>query len=168
MNRSALHLPLAVALAAVLAAQPAAAQKKDKDKDHDRRGRVEQVRRDDDRVRTETRRTARRVETTTVRRNGKGVPRGWCTGRGNPHNTVENCGRDGTRYDPRYDGRRDDRYGSDSYQAAHDRHHREADRACRARAAQRPLDVRWQIQVRAECRQRHEVWHDRYDPARQR
>lgn len=104
------------------------------------------------------------------RRDGKRVPPGWCKGRGNPHNTPENCGynrdrrfeRDGRyergddRYDPRYpDGR------SGSYDEAHRRFHDVHDRQCRERAAQRPLDIEYQLRVRSDCKATHDRWHDR-------
>lgn len=104
------------------------------------------------------------------RRDGKRVPPGWCKGRGNPHNTPENCGYDrDRRYD--WDGpyeRRDDRYDprdpdsrSGSYAEAHRRFHDLHDRQCRDRAAQRPLDIEYQIRVRSECKATHERWHER-------
>ncbi|HEX7239726.1 MAG TPA: hypothetical protein VF263_05645, partial [Longimicrobiaceae bacterium] len=124
----ALNLSFALALAAALAAAPADAQGKGKDKKD--RERTEQARPRSFRPEDGERRSDRwEDEVRLERRGGKRVPEGWCQGKGNPHNTVENCGRSGTRYDPRYDGRRDDRNGSDSYEAAHDRQHREADRA---------------------------------------
>jgi hypothetical protein len=50
-----------------------------------------------------------------------------------------------------------------SYEATHRAFHREHDRACRERAAQRPFDVRWQLRVRAECKAAHHRWHERHD-----
>ncbi|HEX2093194.1 MAG TPA: hypothetical protein VHG28_12365 [Longimicrobiaceae bacterium] len=88
------------------------------------------------------------------------APPGWCRGRGNPHNTSENCGssRNGTQ------GRRDRRYTAS--EDAHRAFHREHDRICRERASQRPFDLRWQLQVRSECRAAHERWHAIHDPYR--
>ena len=171
MRIRSLQLSLVMALAAALAAAPADAQGKGKGKDKQRE-RTEQVRfRDDDRrdhdydrwddddVRLERRRQ---------------VPPGWCKGKGNPHNTPENCGyrRDDRRRDDRYDDRRrddrryedrrrDDRYDtrSGSYQQAHQAFHRDHDRICRERASQRPFDPRWQLQVRSECKADHDRWH---------
>lgn len=93
------------------------------------------------------------------------VPPGWCLGRGNPHNTPENCGpyADRTRRTDRFDRRdRWDRYGS--FEEAHAAFHRELDRWCAAQRAERPLDLEWQLRVRQECARRHEEWHRRYDP----
>src|SRR3954470_326772 len=127
MTKSKLTLPLALVVAAAFSASPALAQHgnghgngrgheakehargRDDDRDDDRRdGRDD--RRDDDR-RTDS---WRRSNGTLSRR----VPPGWCIGRGNPHNTVANCGRGDNRYDRRYDpryngssSRTTDRYG---------------------------------------------------------
>lgn len=95
----------------------------------------------------------------------RNVPPGWCIGKGNPHNTPENCGRyNAPRRDDRSDPR-DGRYNRDgqnrTYQQAHATFHLKHDRACRERAAQRPLDVRWQIQVRTDCKAAHDRWHTR-------
>jgi hypothetical protein len=87
------------------------------------------------------------------RRNQQGrpaVPPGWCIGRGNPHNTVENCGP----------------AAGQNFEQAHAAFHGQLDQYCRARAAERPRDIRWQAQVRQECRQLHDQWHARHDPNR--
>lgn len=153
-----LQLSFVVALAAALAASPVDAQGKGKGKQKEK-SRTEQVRTReyrDDRWDQEVR---------LERRDGKRVPPGWCRGKGNPHNTPENCGydrrRDDRRYDDRYDDRRRDdrRYGS--FEEAHRAFHREHDRVCRERAAQRPFDVRWQLRVRTECKAEHDRWHAR-------
>ena len=174
MKSNRFNLPLALALVAALSASPALAQGNGKgrgnDRDDDRR-RVEQRdrdRRDDDRWDDRDTRFERRV------------PPGWCRGRGNPHNTAANCRWNGgrsvwERYDPRdrrwesrevYErGTRGsyDRYGDrGSYDAAHRQFHYTHDRQCRERAAQRPLDLRWQVQVRQECRAIHEDFHRRW------
>jgi hypothetical protein len=98
--------------------------------------------------------------------NGAGkVPPGWCQGRGNPHNTPENCGYTANRrYEAPRGDRRDGWGGSSSFEQAHRAFHLEHDRRCRERAAQRPLDVQWQVRVRADCRAEHVRWHERYDP----
>lgn len=164
---------LALILSLAVGAGAADAQGKGKDKDKKDKNRSEEVRRDrryDREDRDDRYSDGRR----------RGVPPGWCIGRGNPHNTAANCGTRGDRYDPRYerrddryDDRRDDRYDDDRYGdrrgssrdgAYEDRHeyfHRTADRECRARASQRPLDVRWQLQVRNECNAEHDRWHAR-------
>ena len=104
-------------------------------------------------------------------RRHKDVPPGWCTGEGNPHNTVANCGPGEGRYDRRSgvyrerDGgyRSGDReYGS--FNEAHDAFHTHHERVCQDRLAQRPFDPEWQIRVRRECSAEHDRWHDRYDP----
>lgn len=89
--KSKLNLSAFVALAALLAASPVLAQGNGKGNDkRDDRPRQEARRdRDDDRERSER---ARRDETRFERRDGRSVPRGWCQGRGNPHNTARNCG----------------------------------------------------------------------------
>lgn len=169
-RRIALNFSLALTLAALLAASPAAAQGKSKKHDKKEKGRVEQVRYEP--VRPDLRRRDQDVR--RVQKNGKSVPPGWCIGKGNPHNTPENCGysNDRRRSDRRYDDRRYDdrrysdgrygRYGSyAAYARAHEDFHRSHDRHCRDRAAQRPLDPTWQLRVRAECRAEHDRWHER-------
>jgi len=96
------------------------------------------------------------------------VPPGWCRGRGNPHNTPENCGPEGRR-------RRGDRFdrrqrwdGYDSFEEAHRAFHRELHAWCAARRTEHPLDLEWQLQVRQECARRHAEWHRRYDPRHRR
>ncbi|HEX6910793.1 MAG TPA: hypothetical protein VF142_10375 [Longimicrobium sp.] len=173
-------LPLVLALAAVLGATPADAQGRGKGGDRDRQEQRD-VRRDrddddDDRPRFERRRTDdrrsddRRYDPSHGTRQQRRVPPGWCQGRGNPHNTPENCrynSRQGRweRYDSRT-GRYEtyDTYNRSggSYEAAHRDFHDSHDRRCRERAAQRPLDVRWQIQVRSECKAVHDDFHRRW------
>jgi hypothetical protein len=91
----------------------------------------------------------------------RGVPPGWCIGRGNPHNTPENCGYRSLTHDRR-DGRNPT---GRSFEEAHTLFHRDHDSRCRARAAERPLDVEWQVRVRAECTAEHDRWHARNDPS---
>ena len=177
MKTSRLSLSLAVALAAMLSATPALAQgngnghgnKPKHERNDDRRS---SDRRWDDDRRDDDRRDDRRWDDRRDQRR-RNVPPGWCQGRGNPHNTVENCGyrRGHVYYDPRYrdydryprDGRYDDRYGSrsGSYEARHSEFHRRHDYECRQRAAQRPLDLNWQVRVRRECAEIHSDWHRR-------
>ncbi|HEX6750919.1 MAG TPA: hypothetical protein VF092_26765 [Longimicrobium sp.] len=210
--KKSLSFPLALVVAAALSTSPALAQKgrghgngggngrghEAKEQQHirrndDRDDRVRRSDRDDDdrwtdrvlRNRTDSyRRSDSYRNSGTLRRR---VPPGWCIGRGNPHNTVENCGRGSNRYDRRYDprynggytydnyGRRTDRYGRtvDSYgrvindgrygdgrygtvyggssRSSFDAWKRQHDANCRALARQRPLDLRWQYQVRSQC-----------------
>ncbi|HEX8674409.1 MAG TPA: hypothetical protein VF710_21095 [Longimicrobium sp.] len=92
MKSSKLNLSAFVALAAILTASPSFAQGKGhghgNGKHDDDRPRQEARRdRDDDRYDRD-----RRDETRFERREGRAVPRGWCQGRGNPHNTARNCG----------------------------------------------------------------------------
>lgn len=167
LGRSVLNLSLALALAGGLTmASPALAQGKSKKHEKKEKTRVEQVRYDQRRPDLQRRNT------------GKSVPPGWCIGKGNPHNTPENCGynngnrrdvrydrRDDRRYDDRYDRRTSGRYGQyatfAAYSRAHDSFHRSHDRQCRERAGRRPLDPTWQLRVRAECKAEHDRWHDR-------
>ena len=177
------NLPLMIAFVAALSASPAVAQGNGhgRGNDGDRRE-VRDNRRDrddddddEDRPRFERRRSddrSSRTYSTQQRR----VPPGWCRGRGNPHNTAQNCRYNSSRsvwerYDSRSgrwetrDGyeRNDSRYGgSSSYEQAHRDFHYNHDRQCRARAAQRPLDLRWQVQVRSECRAVHDDFHRRW------
>lgn len=185
MKMIRLNLPLALALAAALAATDVEAQgrgngngNRDRDRDRvedrDRRDRDDDDRWDDRRDRRDEPRFERRDS-----RNGRRVPPGWCIGRGNPHNTPQNCrynsrSREWERYDSRdrrwetrtvYErgtSSRDGRYGSGDYASAHRDFHYSHDRQCRERAAQRPLDLRWQVQVRQECRAVHEEFHRRW------
>ncbi|HEX2080563.1 MAG TPA: hypothetical protein VHG08_22860 [Longimicrobium sp.] len=185
MKSNRFNLPLVVALAAALSASPALAQGNGKGRgnDDDDRRRVEQRDRDRDRDRDwdddddDDRRWDRRNDTRFERR----VPPGWCRGRGNPHNTAANCRWNSNRsvwerYDPRdrrwetqstwergSNDRYDDRYGDrGSYDAAHRDFHYSHDRQCRERAAQRPLDLAYQVRVRQECRAIHEDFHRRW------
>lgn len=171
-TKSTLGFTFTIALAAVMSASPALGQN-GKGKGQEKSGERQRVEARDERNRAEEQRREARErrdreerrysEGRLERRDGRKVPPGWCKGKGNPHNTVANCGTRGERYDPRYDDRRyDDRYDdrrSGSYAEAHAEFHRVHDRQCRERAAQRLLDLRWQVQVRSECKQVHDRWH---------
>ena len=181
MSITRFNLPLAIALAAALSASPALAQ--GNGKSNGNRDRVEQRdRRDDDDDRRDRARRDddRRSEPRFERRtsNTRQVPPGWCRGRGNPPNTAPNCRYNRSRSEwERYDDRdrrwesrttyergantRYDSRNGGSYDAAHRDFHYSHDRQCRERAAQRSLDLRWQVQVRQECRAVHEEWHRR-------
>lgn len=102
--------------------------------------------------------SAGRDRATRPRGNGSGkIPPGWCQGVGNPHNTVENCGyaRDAVREDYPISGR------NGSYDEAHTRFHRDLDNRYDRLAADRPLDIRYQIDLQARKRAEHEDWHRR-------
>jgi hypothetical protein len=172
MSITRFNLPLAIALAAALSASPALAQGKGNSGND--RGRVEQRDRDDDDDDDRRRRSEPRFER---RGSNERVPPGWCRGRGNPHNTAANCRYNGSQgYWERYDDRdrrwesrttyeRGTNGGNDnrgSYDAAHRDFHYSHDRQCRERAAQRPTDLRWQVQVRRECAERHQDFHRRW------
>lgn len=161
MKRSNLILPLVVAALTAFSAEPADAQgngrgreARDDRREQPRFERRDRDDRDDDR-RWEDRRDRDR------RGDARRVPPGWCIGRGNPHNTPANCGyRDSRGRNARYDTRYERRGGSyGSYDEAHRQFHREHDAWCAARRRERPLDLRWQAQVRAECRDAHERFH---------
>lgn len=147
-------LSLALAAGLALAAAPADAQARGQgaQKQEQRRG-----------AQVETANSRQRPE--LLRRTPAGppsVPPGWCIGRGNPHNTPQNCGP--TAYDARWDVRRDGRWDRRSFDEAHAAFHREHDARCRALAAQRPTSIEWQVRVQAQCRAEHDAWHRRYDP----
>lgn len=165
----------ALALAVLLSAAPAQAQGKNKDK-HKHKEHAEQLhreahRRDAGRAQRdgkyeeqwEERRDHENRRYDARQNRKRNVPPGWCKGKGNPHNTPENCGpgadrRGDARWDTR-DGRYDRDGRAGSYVQAHDAFHLRHDRVCSDRAAQRPLDVRHQIQVRTECKAAHDRWH---------
>jgi hypothetical protein len=182
---SKFNFPLMIALAAALSASPAVAQGnsghgRDRDRGDDRKEQRDERRvrddddDDDDRPRFERRRTGDRAQQRSVSTQRR-VPPGWCQGRGNPHNTPQNCrynsrSREWERFDTRtrrwedragYE-RNESRNGTSSYEQAHRDFHYNHDRQCRDRAAQRPLDVRWQVQVRSECRAVHDDFHRRW------
>ena len=87
------------------------------------------------------------------------VPPGWCIGRGNPHNTPQNCGYQSSR---RYDWDRDDRYGGHgTYERAHAAFHRVLDREYTELATARRGDRGYQLQLRAQKASDHDRWHAR-------
>lgn len=188
-NTIATRLPLVLALAAFLTASPLLAQGKGNDKQKTSSGQVkkqeqkrpqlirrgpdggqrsEAARREEERRRDQAQR-ARSDErwgdydgydTGRVSGNGAGkVPPGWCRGKGNPHNTPENCGYTssrGTYGDGDY-GRT--RSGNGSYEDEHAAYHRWLDRKYSDLASRRPLDPTWQIRIRAEKKAEHDRWH---------
>lgn len=160
-----LQLSFVMALAAALAASPATAQGKGKGHGGEKH-RTEAVRRDrddrDDRYDRRDRDDDWSDDDVRLQRRNGSVPRGWCQGKGNPHNTVENCGYSAQR-NGRYDSRSGQYGGYSSYEAAHQAYHREHDSICRQRASEHPLNVQWQLQVRADCRAEHDRWHNQYD-----
>lgn len=135
----------------------------------DRNDRYEDIRRDDDERREDIRRDDDRRDDRYEDdvwgidgRARRDVPRGWCQGKGNPHNTPENCGYRSD--DRRYDHGSNDRYGNrggGSYAEAHAAFHRQLDREYSARAAQRRTDPLYQIRLRADKAAEHERWHER-------
>ncbi|MDP9349475.1 MAG: hypothetical protein M3P24_10115 [Gemmatimonadota bacterium] len=167
-----LNFSLVMALAAALSASPALAQGKGKGNGHGKKQKTEQVR--DDRRWEDRRDDDRWDDDVRLERRDRRVPPGWCKGKGNPHNTVENCGydaarrgdrvyrgdREDRRYEDRgrYEDRRYDRRGG-SFDQEHTEFHRRLDEEYRARAAQRPLDVRWQLEVRRQKSEEHQRWH---------
>lgn len=208
MIKSRFSLPLALVLAAALSASPADAQgngkgngrgngngNKDKveqqerrrDRDDDDRwerdDRRDNDRRDNPVLRRSTSRNGGWVlsgDRRTLSRNGRTVPRGWCQGRGNPHNTAANCGGyrydtrrsiwewiglgSAGRYDPRYDDSRryDSRTGSrrtsGSYASSHSDFHRAHDARCRERM-DRAGNWAERIRIGEQCKSEHESWH---------
>lgn len=179
MKTSKLSLLLAPLMALALASAPAEAQGNGngRGKQQERARQEARDRRDRDGDRYDQDEWYRDRNGRLVRREARRVPPGWCQGRGNPHNTPENCGysRNGRRYDDRYDRDRryDDRYSRDrryddrysrnsrlgSYEDRHRAFHVWHDRQCREQAARNPTNLRWQIQVRTQCKARHDEWH---------
>jgi len=157
-----LNVSLMMALAAALGASPAVAQGKGKGQEKGKKQKTEQVDR-----RYDDRRDGRWEDDVRLERRGdRRVPPGWCKGKGNPHNTPENCGYGASRdrrSDDRYDRDRryDDRSGS-SFDREHAEFHRWLDEEYRARAAQRPVtDLSWQVEVRRQKAEEHRRWHER-------
>ena len=180
MLMNSLHRHAVVlALLGGLAAAPAAAQgpgsSKPKHKDRpelirrgDSRSAQKELRKDADRrrSRSDVRSESERAGGPPFCRSGEGHPvhgRRWCEEKG------YGLGIDFGRYDDRYEDRYDDRYddrsrsrdGYGSYEREHEQFHLRHDRECRIRAAERPLDLPWQIRVRQDCKERHDEWHDR-------
>ncbi|HET7275848.1 MAG TPA: hypothetical protein VFI91_11840 [Longimicrobiaceae bacterium] len=173
-NNRVFGLSLIVMLAGAIGASPALAQGKSKAHKKDKHRQVEVQKRFDERPELQRRRGDDRIRWPgEYSRARKDVPPGWCKGKGNPHNTPENCGysrdildwgldrdRRDTRYPyPRRGDR--DRIDRDSYAAAHRDFHRIHDRQCRELSSRRPLDPVYQLRVRAECKMEHDRWHDR-------
>lgn len=91
-------------------------------------------------------------------RNGEGHPvhgQRWCEEKGYGLGVYGGLDSRNSRSSTGTSGR----YGS--YEQSHDEFHRQHDRQCRLRAAERPLDPAWQIRVRTQCKQRHDDWHYR-------
>lgn len=158
MNMSIMRGSVITALAAVLVALPATAEAQGRGNGKDRESnRPELIRRGED-VRIESRGDDRRGP--AFCRSGEGHPvhgRQWCYEKGFGIGSGVLLDRRG-----RTDTRRSDSYGSaGSYERAHEDFHLRHDRECRIRAAERPLDLQWQIRVRSECKQRHDEWHAR-------
>lgn len=157
-----LRFSLALALAAALSASPVVAQKGNGNgngngKKHEQVHRSERRDRDDDRYERRDRDDRREV-----RRNGRDVPPGWCKGKGNPHNTPENCGyRSDRRYDDRrYEDRRsisDIILGRRSTSSTQRRTTTSSDRlrACRADVAERRMSRAETLRALAECNRRY-------------
>lgn len=159
------RLFLISAVAGSLVATPALAQGKGNSNDRDRakatdsrRGsqqRPELIRRSESRDGKQQRRNSKAQNGPAFCRSGAGHPvhgRRWCEDRGHGVYSTD-------RYDTRTTDRK--RRGSSSYDVAHAEFHRQHDRQCSARAADRPLDLQHQVRVRNDCRQRHEEWHRR-------
>ena len=169
MKSNRLSLTFALALAAALSASPALAQHGNGHGNGKGKHESGEVRRDRDDDRGDRRRDDVRLE----RRSSRRVPPGWCIGRGNPHNTVANCGYRANhqyydrRYDPRYSNNTgtygSGRYNnttSGSYAQQHAEFHRWHDAQCRELASRRPLDLSYQLQVRNQCKAEHDAWHN--------
>ena len=173
MKFTTLSLPLALVLAAVVSASPAEAQKGRGHGSGPGHGQQDRARdRDDDHHRDDRR---GREEPRFERR--RNVPPGWCQGQGNPHNTVENCGYGSGRSSSRASSRSgsstrwpatgtSSRYGNgNSYEQAHRDFHYSHDRQCQQRLAQNPTNLRWQVQVRSECKSTHDAFHRQWGTA---
>jgi hypothetical protein len=179
MKSNRLSLSAFLALAAIVSASPAVAQGKGNGNGKHDRPRQE-VRRDDDRKERERRddryERERREGTRFERRESRSVPRGWCQGRGNPHNTAANCGyrgdlnrvyRDGNGVLRDRNGRviRSDgsvyNDGSTVYRnggSSHTEYHRWHDQQCRDRSAQAG-GITGRVRVAAQCKAEHDAWH---------
>jgi hypothetical protein len=180
MRRLIGSLPLVALVAALTAtAAPAADAQGRGNRDRDR-DRVEHRDRDRDRDdRWDDRRHRSKNDDRRVARNGRRVPPGWCTGRGNPHNTRENCGWSARRSDGRVsdrggvyrriDGRMvrvGDRRGTTSgryssrasWDRAHRDYHDAYERTCRERV-RRTSGLRQKVEVQRQCSAQHDRWH---------
>jgi len=165
LNRVFSPVPLMLALAFTLAASPVMAQGRGNGNGNGNgKGKSEQVRKADDSRPVLQRRSSddrddeerydEWYDAAGVRRS---VPRGWCQGRGNPHNTVENCGYSAAAA---RNGRTGSQTRSGSYAQQHAEFHRYLDEKYRDLAGRRPLDVRRQLELRAQKSAEHERWHD--------
>jgi hypothetical protein len=168
-NRVLSSTPLMLAFALALASTPAMAQGRGNGNGHGNgKAKSEQTRKAAEERRPVLQRRAdddqdddrydddRYEDTYGVYSNGqrRSVPPGWCKGKGNPHNTVENCGYGNDRYNATYS-----RSGS-SYEASHADFHRYLDDKYRSLASRNPLDVRRQLELRAQKSAEHQRWHD--------
>lgn len=161
MKIRTMNLPLVLALAAAISASPALAQGKGKGNGRgndrprtevrdDRRGGDDDWDDDDDR-RERLERESRRLE----RRDGRSVPPGWCQGRGNPHNTRENCGSSSSRDRRRTDDRPwYDRVGDS------DRRRTTDDRPWYERVLSGDRNTRTSRSVSGSYDSRHRAFHD--------
>lgn len=158
MGRVSLVGALALALVALPATVEAQGRgNKDRESNRPELIRRGEDRRDDDRRWEGERRDERRGP--PFCRNGEGHPvhgMQWCRDKGFDSGYGGILGRL-----PGGDQRRSDAYGGSSYERSHQEFHARHDRQCRMRAAERPLDLQWQIRVRSECKQRHDEWHAR-------
>ncbi|HEX8831574.1 MAG TPA: hypothetical protein VF705_10430 [Longimicrobium sp.] len=178
MKSNRLSLSAFLALAAIVSASPAVAQGKGHGNGKHDRPRQE-VRRDDDRERErrdDRWERERREGTRFERRESRNVPRGWCQGRGNPHNTAANCGyrgdldrvyrdRNGVLRDRngrviRSDGSVYNDRGTvyNGGGSSHTEYHRWHDQQCRDRSAQAG-GITGRIRVAAQCKAEHDAWH---------
>ena len=165
-NRYATYLPFLLTAAVLATANPSEAQGKGKGNAKNDRGNAERVetRKGNDRPEL-LRRDAdddRYEDVYDDRTSRRDVPKGWCQGKGNPHNTVENCGYGSDRIDGISANRR-----TGSYAEQHDAFHRSLDRKYSVLASDRPLDVRRQIELRAQKSAEHQRWHDRVGQSHQ-
>jgi hypothetical protein len=164
INRT-MALPLTLVMAALLSAAPAMAQGNSQNRGNAPRAELREDRDDRDRERDRDRpRLDRRDTRQDARRNTRQVPPGWCIGRGNPHNTPENCGyaRDRRADDRVYDrNRTEDRRAGTSYEQRHADFHRWHDAECRERARRAGLRPAELLRVRTECAREHDEWHRR-------
>lgn len=157
--KSLVRWSLALALSGALLAAPESAEAQGKSREKERE-RPELIRRGeargerDDRLdRYDSRSGVREDRGPAFCRSGEGHPvhgRRWCVEKG--------FGLGGGRSDAWYG---DTSRNRSSYDRAHEDFHLRHDRECRMRAAERPLDLQWQLRVRQECREAHDEWHAR-------
>jgi hypothetical protein len=162
INRT-MALPLTLVMATLLSAAPAMAQGNSQNRGNAPRAELREDRDDRDRDRDRPR-LDRRDTRQDARKGPRQVPPGWCIGRGNPHNTPENCGyaRDRRGDDRVYDRNRTvDRRAGTSYEQRHADFHRRHDAECRERARRAGLRPAELLRVRTECAREHDEWHRR-------